>query len=206
MPRSVLPEIRSSSEVYGTTRGVRDLPDGIPVSGIAEVINNAGLVNVDFADVRTVMGEVGMAMMGSATAAGIDRARTAAQQAASGLAVTRDNPYMEAVHVLSAMLTLGACGGATGALLPAPAQPKDPLAGNYTAAGANGANPSLANTTRRSSSRSTMRCAGMFAASMASSAFGAVARIAMRLLAPLACTSSAMPGGQPSTTQPIAGP
>jgi cell division protein FtsZ len=51
------------------------------VSGIAEVINNPGLVNVDFADVRTVMGEVGMAMMGSATAAGGDRARCAAQQA-----------------------------------------------------------------------------------------------------------------------------
>jgi cell division protein FtsZ len=51
------------------------------VSGIAEVINNPGLVNVDFADVRTVMGEVGMAMMGSATAAGGDRARSAAQQA-----------------------------------------------------------------------------------------------------------------------------
>jgi cell division protein FtsZ len=51
------------------------------VSGIAEVINNAGLVNVDFADVRTVMGEVGMAMMGSATAAGADRARSAAEAA-----------------------------------------------------------------------------------------------------------------------------
>src|SRR6478735_4841162 len=47
------------------------------VSGIAEVINNPGLVNVDFADVRTVMGEVGMAMMGSATASGLDRARVA---------------------------------------------------------------------------------------------------------------------------------
>src|SRR4249919_1003909 len=46
------------------------------VSGIAEVINNPGLVNVDFADVRTVMGEVGMAMMGSATAAGTDRSRS----------------------------------------------------------------------------------------------------------------------------------
>jgi cell division protein FtsZ len=43
------------------------------VSGIAEVINNPGLVNVDFADVRTVMGEVGMAMMGSATASGVER-------------------------------------------------------------------------------------------------------------------------------------
>jgi cell division protein FtsZ len=51
------------------------------VSGIAEVINNAGLVNVDFADVRTVMGEVGMAMMGSATANGADRARLAAEAA-----------------------------------------------------------------------------------------------------------------------------
>jgi cell division protein FtsZ len=51
------------------------------VSGIAEVINNAGLVNVDFADVRTVMGEVGMAMMGSAMAAGADRARVAAEAA-----------------------------------------------------------------------------------------------------------------------------
>ena len=46
------------------------------VSGIAEVINNPGLVNVDFADVRTVMGEVGMAMMGSAMAGGADRARS----------------------------------------------------------------------------------------------------------------------------------
>src|SRR5499427_5966029 len=51
------------------------------VSGIAEVINNPGLVNVDFADVRTVMGEVGMAMMGSAMAAGSDRARAAAEAA-----------------------------------------------------------------------------------------------------------------------------
>ena len=49
------------------------------VSGIAEVINNPGLVNVDFADVRTVMGEVGMAMMGSAMAEGADRARQAAE-------------------------------------------------------------------------------------------------------------------------------
>src|SRR5437899_9843924 len=51
------------------------------VAGIAEVINNAGLVNVDFADVRTVMSEVGMAMMGSATATGVDRARMSAERA-----------------------------------------------------------------------------------------------------------------------------
>ena len=65
------------------------------VSGIAEVINNAGLVNVDFADVRTVMGEVGMAMMGSATAAGTERARLAAQQAVK-------SPLLEDVNLLGA--------------------------------------------------------------------------------------------------------
>ncbi|HEX2197932.1 MAG TPA: cell division protein FtsZ [Burkholderiales bacterium] len=51
------------------------------VAGIAEIINNPGLVNVDFQDVRTVMSEQGMAMMGSAAASGIDRARIAAEQA-----------------------------------------------------------------------------------------------------------------------------
>ncbi|MBA2483849.1 MAG: cell division protein FtsZ [Nitrosomonas sp.] len=51
------------------------------VAGIAEVINCPGLVNVDFADVKTVMSEMGMAMMGSALATGVDRARTAAEQA-----------------------------------------------------------------------------------------------------------------------------
>jgi cell division protein FtsZ len=65
------------------------------VSGIAEVINNAGLVNVDFADVRTVMGEVGMAMMGSATADGTERARIAAQAAVK-------SPLLEDVNLLGA--------------------------------------------------------------------------------------------------------
>ncbi len=51
------------------------------VSGIAEVISSPGLVNVDFADVRTVMSEMGMAMMGSARAQGAERARRAAEQA-----------------------------------------------------------------------------------------------------------------------------
>ena len=50
-------------------------------AGIAEIISNPGLINVDFADVRTVMAEMGMAMMGSAKAAGPDRARAAAEQA-----------------------------------------------------------------------------------------------------------------------------
>ena len=51
------------------------------VAGIAEIINLPGLVNVDFQDVRTVMSEQGMAMMGSAVSNGIDRARIAAEQA-----------------------------------------------------------------------------------------------------------------------------
>jgi cell division protein FtsZ len=51
------------------------------VAGIAEVINVPGLINVDFADVRTVMSENGMAMMGSAIASGHDRARVAAEAA-----------------------------------------------------------------------------------------------------------------------------
>jgi len=51
------------------------------VGGIAEIINEYGNVNVDFEDVRTVMGEPGKAMMGTAVAAGPDRARIAAEEA-----------------------------------------------------------------------------------------------------------------------------
>ena len=70
------------------TRAANDVLHGA-VRGIAEVINNPGLVNVDFADVRTVMGEVGMAMMGSATASGPDRARIAAEQAVQAARCSR---------------------------------------------------------------------------------------------------------------------
>ena len=51
------------------------------VAGIAEIINVPGLINVDFADVRTIMSEQGKAMMGIGEAAGLDRARLAAEQA-----------------------------------------------------------------------------------------------------------------------------
>jgi cell division protein FtsZ len=53
------------------------------VQGIAELITRPGLINVDFADVRTVMSEMGMAMMGSATATGAGRAQEAAMAAIS---------------------------------------------------------------------------------------------------------------------------
>ena len=50
-------------------------------AGIAEIINVEGNVNVDFEDVKTIMGEQGQAMMGTAIASGADRARVAAEQA-----------------------------------------------------------------------------------------------------------------------------
>ncbi|MDD5296684.1 MAG: cell division protein FtsZ [Rhodocyclaceae bacterium] len=65
------------------------------VGGIAEIINFPGLVNVDFMDVRTVMSEMGMAMMGSASASGMDRARIAAEQAVA-------SPLLEGVHLSGA--------------------------------------------------------------------------------------------------------
>jgi cell division protein FtsZ len=65
------------------------------VSGIAEIINCPGLVNVDFADVRTVMSEMGMAMMGSAVATGPERARIAAEQAVA-------SPLLENVNLANA--------------------------------------------------------------------------------------------------------
>ena len=51
------------------------------VAGIAEIINVPGHINVDFNDVKTIMSEQGKAMMGTATASGVDRARIAAEQA-----------------------------------------------------------------------------------------------------------------------------
>jgi len=53
------------------------------VQGIAELITKPGLINVDFADVRTVMAEMGMAMMGTANARGDNRASNAAEAAIS---------------------------------------------------------------------------------------------------------------------------
>ncbi|MEY4466416.1 MAG: Cell division protein ftsZ [Pseudomonadota bacterium] len=51
------------------------------VAGIAEIINVPGHINVDFNDVKTIMAEQGKAMMGTAVASGVDRARIAAEQA-----------------------------------------------------------------------------------------------------------------------------
>ncbi|MDR3158132.1 MAG: cell division protein FtsZ [Zoogloeaceae bacterium] len=65
------------------------------VGGISEIVTNHGMVNVDFEDVCTVMGETGRAMMGSATASGQDRARIAAEQAVA-------SPLLESVNLAGA--------------------------------------------------------------------------------------------------------
>ena len=65
------------------------------VQGIAELITRSGLINVDFADVRTVMSEMGMAMMGAATATGPSRAREAALAAVS-------SPLLEDINISGA--------------------------------------------------------------------------------------------------------
>jgi cell division protein FtsZ len=65
------------------------------VQGISELITRPGLINVDFADVRTVMAEMGMAMMGSATASGLERATEAARSAVS-------SPLLEDTHIAGA--------------------------------------------------------------------------------------------------------
>ena len=67
------------------------------VQGIAELITRPGLINVDFADVRTVMSEMGMAMMGAGVAKGDDRAIVAAETAIG-------SPLLEDIDLA------GACG------------------------------------------------------------------------------------------------
>ena len=65
------------------------------VQGIAELITRPGLINVDFADVRTVMSEMGMAMMGSGSSSGENRAKEAAMAAVS-------SPLLEDVNISGA--------------------------------------------------------------------------------------------------------
>ena len=65
------------------------------VQGIADLITKPGMINVDFADVRTVMAETGMAMMGSGSARGENRAREAAEAAVS-------SPLLEDVNLQGA--------------------------------------------------------------------------------------------------------
>src|SRR6201988_3908604 len=65
------------------------------VQGIAELITRPGLINVDFADVRTIMSETGMAMMGTGAASGEERAKDAAEMAVS-------SPLLEDINLSGA--------------------------------------------------------------------------------------------------------
>ncbi len=89
-------------------RAANDVLHGA-VAGIAEIISCPGMINVDFADVRTVMSEMGMAMMGSASAAGIDRARVAAEQAVAC-------PLLEDINIRDARGVLVNISAAKGTL------------------------------------------------------------------------------------------
>ncbi|MCC7083108.1 MAG: cell division protein FtsZ [Burkholderiales bacterium] len=89
-------------------RAANDVLHGA-VAGIAEIISCPGMINVDFADVRTVMSEMGMAMMGSASAAGVDRARFAAEQAVAC-------PLLEDINIRDARGVLVNISAARGTL------------------------------------------------------------------------------------------
>jgi len=89
-------------------RAANDVLHGA-VAGIAEIISCPGMINVDFADVRTVMSEMGMAMMGSASASGVDRARMAAEQAVAC-------PLLEDINIRDARGVLVNISAAKGTL------------------------------------------------------------------------------------------
>jgi cell division protein FtsZ len=80
------------------------------VRGISELVTVHGLINLDFADVRSIMAEMGMAMMGAATASGENRAVEAAQRAIS-------SPLLEDVSIKGARgLLINVTGGSDMAL------------------------------------------------------------------------------------------
>ncbi|UTW45042.1 cell division protein FtsZ [bacterium SCSIO 12696] len=76
----LLAVLGSSTSLLSAFKAANDVLLGA-VQGIADLIIRPGMINVDFADVRTVMSEMGMAMMGSGEAAGDQRAREAAESA-----------------------------------------------------------------------------------------------------------------------------
>ena len=78
----LLPVLGPQVSLFDAFRVPNEVLQGA-VQGIAELITRWGLINVDFADVKTVMSEQGTAMMGSGSACGEDRARVAAEAAVS---------------------------------------------------------------------------------------------------------------------------
>jgi cell division protein FtsZ len=97
IPNAKLPEVMGEDALLlNAFKAANDVLQGA-VQGIAELITRQGLINVDFADVRTVMSEMGMAVMGAGQAKGEDRAIMAVQSAIG-------SPLLEDVNMQ------GACG------------------------------------------------------------------------------------------------
>lgn len=82
IPNTKLLEVLGDVSLLEAFQAANDVLLGA-VQGIAELITRPGLINVDFADVRTVMSEMGMAMMGTGSGVGENRAEDAAQAAIS---------------------------------------------------------------------------------------------------------------------------
>ncbi len=92
--QKLLTVLGSSTTLLDAFKAANQVLQGA-VQGIAELITRPGLINVDFADVRTVMSETGMAMMGSGSASGEERAREAAEAAVS-------SPLLEDINLAGA--------------------------------------------------------------------------------------------------------
>lgn len=90
----LLAVLGSSASLIEAFKAANDVLLGA-VQGIADLIIRPGMINVDFADVRTVMSEMGMAMMGSGQASGENRAREAAESAIR-------SPLLEGVNLQGA--------------------------------------------------------------------------------------------------------
>jgi cell division protein FtsZ len=92
--QKLLTVLGANTTLLDAFKAANDVLQGA-VQGIAELITRPGLINVDFADVRTVMAETGMAMMGSGSASGENRAREAAEAAVS-------SPLLEDINLAGA--------------------------------------------------------------------------------------------------------
>ncbi|MCB1864562.1 MAG: cell division protein FtsZ [Chromatiales bacterium] len=90
----LLPVLGKNMSLLDAFRHANDVLLGA-VQGISELIIRPGLINVDFADVRAVMSEMGMAMMGTGVGRGEDRARQAAEAAVG-------SPLLEDIHLQGA--------------------------------------------------------------------------------------------------------
>jgi cell division protein FtsZ len=90
----LLPVLGRDISLLNAFKAANDVLFGA-VQGIAELITRPGLINVDFADVRTVMSEMGCAMMGSGVATGQNRAQEAAEQAIN-------SPLLEDINLAGA--------------------------------------------------------------------------------------------------------